>query len=314
MGSPSARNSTDTRPPHRWGWWLRIAILLAWGGLYAHHASDHLLLSLGLVEQRDVASIITGHLRHRYRYDVLDSQGAGIGSVFIEYNFVDSMYESNIVLDLDRIDSLPGLMPIVQSLDSLTGTTIHLEFTARLDDRFRLSNMEASGQIFGIDGSFYATVDRARGLVGMISVPDRGIEHPVNMPSFLAGDGDSAAGIDLAHALPPGLSPGDTFSTEVIAVNPFPPGLDRRTVVYHVVGTEPDPTAPDGPPLNRIEIMDGAVVMGQLTADTRGVVRHTGHASSGLQLALRSAFYNGGKYWPPNEAVTNLDGDDQATE
>lgn len=307
MSDPAGTNGHRRKSKHRRiGWWIRIAVLLTWAGLYGHHASEHLLLSLGLVERRDVSTIIRHHNQYRYRYDLLTASGERVGNLFLEYQFVDTNWESSLVLDLDRIDFVPGIGAILSRLEQLPGDTVHLEFTTFHDDRFRLSRLEAQGDILGIAGSFEGRIDHT-GLVGQLSIPSLGEERDVHLPGFL-DTGDDAAGMDLAHALPPGLVPGDRFRTQVIALDWKPPTFMKRVpVVYRVVERVP---GPDGDELNRIEIVQDGATMGELTANDDGVIYRTRHRSSGLQMQLRSVFHNGGKIWPRDEIPGRGQADD----
>jgi hypothetical protein len=289
------------------GWWLRIALLLTWAGLYGHHASGHLLLSLGLVERRDVSTILHNHQKYRYRYDMVTVTGEQVGNIFLEYQFVDTNWESSMALDLENIDFMPGMGALLSRMGGFGSREVHLEFTSFLDDQFRLSRLEASGHVLGIDGTFSGEIDHT-GLVGTVKIPSLDVVHEVHQPAFI---GSATAGLDLAHALPPGLVVGDRFQTEVIAIDYKPPFLQRRPVVYEVVARLVDP---DGTTLNRVEIMQDGRTMGELTADLDGVVRHTTHLATGLQLHLRAVFHNGGKIWPKDEIITIPSPDDQAAD
>ena len=311
MRDPAGTNGHRRRRRRRLGWWLRIGLLLAWAGLYGHHASEHLLLSLGLVERRDVSTIIKHHNRYRYRYDLLTAEDRRVGNLFLEYQFVDTNWESSMILDLDDVEFMPGIGMLLGRIGELERRDVHIEFTAFHDDRFRLSRLEASGHVLGIDGRFEGHLDHT-GLVGVVEVPSLDLVRDFHQPGLLGG-GMETAGLDVAHALPPGLEPGDRYRTEVIAVDWKPPFLTRRPVDYMVRDRVP---GPDGGELNRIEIVQDGTTMGELTANADGVVYHTTHLASGLQLELRSVFHNGGKIWPRDELAPQGAGtdDDPATD
>lgn len=296
----------DSRVSHRpgrrrWGIAVRWAIVCAWAALYAHHGADHVIRALGLVAERDIASVLDEHLGHRYRYRLLDPAGGNVGDVFLEYRFADGSYLGEVDLRLDRIDRLPGIAPVLGLLPASTGRGIAVTATTHLDDRYRLHALSAEGRVFGIEGRFDATVDRVHGLRGTLVAPERGIRRAVHLPDFFADSDAGAAGLDIAFALPPGLQPGDEFSTQVLGIQPLPPDIVRRRIHYRVAETVPDPRGPDGPPLNRIEIIDAGRAVGDLTADRRGVIRRMRHAGSGLQLRLRSAFSGSERIWPPRD-------------
>jgi len=291
---------TDAAPPTdpaprprrlRVGWWVRAVLLLSWLGFYGYHASDHLLLSLGLLERQDSRSVILSHLDHRYRYAFRDAQGREVGHLFLEYTFIDAHYEVDMLVTFDRSDFIPG-MSLLRSRfgDQLSSDRITIEVTNRLDDRFVMRELEIDGNVFGITGRFRGEM-RPEGLVGEYRIGSR--SDRITLDSF---DQEASAGFDLMIALPPGLEEGDRFRDQVIAIDWKPPFLKRQPVVYEVVGTRTDP---DGLDLHRITLSQNGRKIGEMLADPQGIIRETRHPSTGLTLELTTIFEQGVKVWPP---------------
>ena len=272
---------------------LRIALVVAWLALYGHHASGHLLPSLGFIDAGNIQQLIETHVDYRYRYDVLDQQGDEIGSVHLGYTRMDTDYEISMDLDFERLSFIPGSENLLAQLPG-ENKGVLMNLTTTLNHEYLLSGIHLEGSVADIAGEFTSSIDH-RGLNGTLSIPSMNVSRPINLPDFTQ---TQAAGMSLASGFPPNLKPGDRFSTEVMGLKATPPFVDRKRINYEVR----DQQITGEETLSELVIVDEGVERGAITVDERGVV-HYALTPDGLTMRLRNIWYRGAKTWPPEEVV-----------
>ena len=289
---------TAPAPRRSIGIGIRLALLVSWLGLYGYHAGGHLMVSLGLVEQQDTSSVVLAHLDHRYRYGFFDRRGTEVGFLSLGYQFVDAHYEIEMDLGFDRTDFIPGMNLLLKRFEQHTsGPSLRMSLVNRLDDQFRMRELEGTGNLFGINGTFTGAVTPV-GLVGKLTAPAYDLDREFTLAAF---DEQASAGFDLMIALPDDLEVGDQFQNQVIGVDWKPPFVKRQTVTYLV---EEQTTGSDGLALHRISITQDGRAIGTLFADLDGIIRETAHQGTGLTLRLTTIFKDSVKIWPVDTIET----------
>lgn len=278
---------------------VRIALLLAWLGIYGHHASGHLAIGLGLIERRDLRAVLLAHLDHRYRYEVLVGAEPR-GHLNLSYGQRDTDYDVSLELQLHSLDWLEVMLP-AESLPmlgvrrgGLAASRLQCRFTTVFDFRFQLARIKVEGRALGMDLGFTGDI-ASDGLRGLLVLPQMGIrDHPVLLPQLNAR---RAASLQPALAMPPGLRSGERFLIDSVDPKPGPPWIDISTLEVVVRGRDPGTAT-----LLQVDLRSvRGDTVARLLVDERGAVHRAEEPGGGMSLRLLSIHRQGELQWSRGE-------------
>jgi hypothetical protein len=282
-----------------WGNLIRLAIVVAWLGLFIPHVVRHAAPGLGLGEHDDTGAVIAASLGKEYLYDLTRMTGGRLGSVMLSFDRTEQGFKLETDLRLDDLGKVaPGLALLPQLRDTAS-REVRVLLSELLDEDRRLSSLAASGRAFGMELSAAGRVG-VDGLRGTYTLAD-GAPVPYHLPEIGA---DTGQGSDLALNLPPGLEPGERFTTRLLSPDYARMRLGATTAVFTALQHESVATAAGPLALLKVEMQVDARAVSHLWCDDKGAVYRSRQLDGGLELRLKQIREIGGRIlWPPGEAT-----------
>jgi hypothetical protein len=285
----------------RLGTFIRLVLVFAWLGLFIPHVVHHAAPGLGLSGRGNAAGMFAANLGKEYLYELVRSGTAlPLGSCRLAFLRTEQGFELETELRLDDLGKLaPGLSLLPQLRES-TSREVRLRLSEQLDPRQRLVALTADGRAFGLDLAAEGRIT-ADGLRGTYTLGDGVAATPFHLPEIGA---DAGQGSDLALNLPPGLEPGDQFTTRLLSPDYTRLKLTATTAVFTAQQHETVRTAGGARALLKVEMQVDARVVSHLWCDADGTVYRSRQQDGGLELRLVQIRIAGGEIlWPAVEAT-----------
>lgn len=289
---------------------VRLALVIGWLGLFIPHVIHHAAPGLGLTQRGSPAatsSVLSVNVGREFLYDLTRKNMAGrLGTCRMSFLRVEQGFELETELRIDDLNHLaPGLslLPAFSQMPQIPQEQqtrpIRLQLTELIDAQQRLLSLTANGSAFGMQ----LTVDgivKADGLHGTYTLANDG---PTSFHLPEVGT-DAGQGSDLALNLPPGLVPGDRFTTRLLTPDFAQLKLGATTAVFSAIAEETCATAAGERTLLKVEMHVDTRLMSRLWCDHDGIVYHSQPQNGSLELRLQQIRKVGGDIlWPPESAT-----------
>jgi hypothetical protein len=277
---------------------FRICIVVGWLALFGSHALHYALPDLGLQERHDFAAVMAANLERSFDYRMMQEsrgQARQVGTCRLVFARSEADYTLETMFDLTD----PGLAPAIDALlparAGPRSQRIMLKITETLDDRLRLVAVQADASLHGHRLSAHGAVGGA-GLTGTWEM-DGGAPTPFGP---LAGvTQDTNQGLDAAISLPPGLEPGDRFTSHLVDPDLVHLAAQRKVAVFIARAREEVATLHGTLELLRVDMEVDGHPSSTLWCDRAGTVYRSRQAGSGMQLMLdRTSTTAGTVLWP----------------
>lgn len=278
---------------------VRLAVVIAWLVLFLPHVVKHAAPGLGIGARDNAGEMLAANLGKEYHYDLIRTTGGRLGTTRLSFERTEQGFKLETELRLDDLGKLaPGLALLPQLRDAGT-REVRVLLSQQLDDARKLTALTANGRAFGLDLVASGRVG-PDGLRGTYTFAE-GTATPYHLPEITA---DAGQGNDLALNLPPGLEPGERFTTRLLSPDYAGMRLTATTAVFTALQHESVPT-PAGPlALLKVEMQVDARVMSHLWCDDKGTVYRSRQNDGGMELRLTRINEVGGRIlWPPGLAT-----------
>jgi hypothetical protein len=263
---------------------IRIMLVLGWLALFGSHALHYALPDLGLRERHDFAAMINANLERSFTYLLVGEQAGSashaLGSCTLAFERDDHriLLTTELRLTDHSFDKLVDtLLPSPGNERSDQRLTLSLSET--LDERLQLvavhARANAHGRIISADGRVGAD-----GLSGTISI-DGAATAPFALPEIGA---ETTQGLAIAISLPPGLRPGESFTSRLVNPDLLSLSAHRAVAVYHARARERTRTLHGELDLLRVDLEVDGRPFSSLWCDDHGTVYVS--RQHGAQLAL----------------------------
>jgi hypothetical protein len=179
-------------------------------------------------------------------------------------------------------------------LKDASSRQMYVRFTEVLDNNRRLASLRGSGNMLGLDAEGEGSVSES-GLTGVYTLGE-GTPTPFSLAHITP---EIANGNDLAATLPPGLQPGDRFTSRLISPDISTFSLNSVTAVYSVQPREELMTAGGALLVLRVQMQVDNRDVATLWCDDKGTVFRS-RQQDGMELVLTTIREIGGAIlWPP---------------
>ena len=291
---------------------VRLALVIGWLGLFIPHVIHHAAPGFGLTKRGSPAatsSVLSVNVGREFLFDLTRKNMVGrLGTCRMSFLRVEQGFELETELRIDDLNHLaPGLAllpllsqkPQMPQLQEQQTRTVRLQLTELIDAQQRLLSLTANGSAFGMQLAVEGIV-KTDGLHGTYTLANDG-PIPFHLPEVGA---DAGQGSDLVLNLPPGLVPGDRFSTRLLTPDFAKLKLGATTAVFSAIAEETCATAAGERTLLKVEMHVDARLMSLLWCDHDGIVYRSQPQNGGLELRLQQIRMVGGDIlWPPESAT-----------
>lgn len=278
---------------------IRLAVVVGWLALFVPHIVRHAAPGLGLSARDNAGGVLAANLGKEYLYDLIRSSGGRVGNCRLSFRQLEQGYELETEVRLDDLGKIAPGLGLLPQLREATSREIRLQLTELLDANQRLQSLTASGRALGMELLADGKIG-ADGLRGTYTL-DENPANPYHLPDIGA---DAGQGSDLALNLPPGLEPGDRFTTRLLSPDYTQMRLTARTAVFTAVEHESLSTIAGPRALLKVEMQVDARVVSLLWCDGNGTVYRSRQQDGGMELRLMQIREVGGKIlWPPGAAT-----------
>ncbi len=276
---------------------IRLLIVAAWLALFVRHLVSHVAPGLGLAQGHDIGVVLRANLGHEFIYDLVqESRTASprhIGSSQLSFAREEHGYLLETTLELTDLGQLGALALLIKGAADAP-KRITLRIAQSLDQELRLTSLRASGAMLGTTFSAEGVVNE-HGLDAIWRI-DEGPATPIN---FAGISHDDNQGMDLVISLPPGLKPGDRFTSRLLSPDIANMKIAAKTAVFTASAPEMVPTQAGGLSLLKVDMTVDARAVATLWCDELGTVYRT-RQNSGPTLLLKQVREVGGVIlWPP---------------
>lgn len=278
---------------------VRIAVVIAWLALFIPHVVRHAAPGLGIGARDNLGGMIAANLGKEYRYDLIRATGGRLGTTRLSFERNELGFKLETELWLEDLGKLAPGLALLPRLQEAEARDVRVTLSEQLDEARKLSGLTASGRAFGMElnAEGRVTADGLRGTYTFADSP----ATPYHLPEIGA---DAGQGNDLALNLPPGLEPGDRFTTRLLSPDYTKMKLTATTAVFIAMQHESIPTAAGALALLKVEMQVDARVVSHLWCDTTGTVYRSRQHDGGMELRLTRINEVGGKIlWPPGQAT-----------
>ena len=278
---------------------IRLAVVLAWLALFVPHLVRHAAPGLGLGAPAGAEGMLAANLGKEFLYDLGRSSGERLGTCRLSFQPSEQGFELETELRLDDLGRLAPGLGLLPQLREAGSREIRLQLTEQLDARQRLVSLSANGRALGMEllGEGTIGIDGLRGTYTL----DENPPTPYHLPEIGA---DAGQGSDLALNLPPGLEPGDQFTTRLLSPDYTRMRLSAKNAVFSVLEHQTIPTIAGPRALLKVEMQVDARAMAHLWCDDRGTVYRSRQMDGSMELRLVQIREVGGRIlWPPEVAT-----------
>lgn len=290
--------TTQPTTPARWPAALRLGIVVAWLAVYGSHIADWAGSALGLIPQRDPATVVEAHLNSRYLYTILlHDEPVGTLTSAIGYANEGGVYRQDLLINLDRADVIPGAAALIAQVAD-PSQPVQLELRTTADYLYRLRSLRVAGQIGDLRGLLEGGVDH-KGFRGRGRVPMLSIDRRISFPALGLTESHGAVGL---VALPAGLRPGESFVVSTTSFQAAPPGLIDIESTYRVGQPAVCPLLPERDDLLPVDVLRDGEPLITLWGDQRGVVCAATSATMPLAIRIDAAYREEDENVAPEQA------------
>ena len=275
---------------------IRLLIVTAWLTLFVRHLVTHLAPGFGLDQGHDIGVVLRANLGREFLYDLVQESRSApprhIGRSQLSFAREENGYQLETTLELTDLGQLGALAMLMKSGDG--PKRISLLIVQKLDQDLRLTSMRATGKLLGTSFSAEGVISE-RGLDGNWRIDD-GPATPITIAGISRDDNQ---GMDLVISLPPGLKPGDRFTSRLLSPNIAAMKIEAKIAIFTAVTPEAVITRAGEKPLLKVEMSVDAKTVATLWCDERGTVYRT-RQTNGPTLLLEQVREIGGNIlWPP---------------
>ncbi len=282
-----------------WGNLIRLVVVVGWLALFVPHLVRHVAPGLGLSARDNASGMLAANLGKEYLYDLVRSTGGRLGTCRLSFQQVEQGFELETELRLDDLGKLAPGLGLLPQLREATSREVRLLLSEMLDPSQRLVTLTASGRALGMELVADGRIG-ADGLRGTYTMAENA-PAPYHLPDIGA---DAGQGSDLALNLPPGLEPGERFTTRLLSPDYARMRLSATTAVFTALEHESVSTIAGSRALLKVEMQVEARVMSYLWCDDQGTVYRSRQQDGGMELRLMQIREVGGKIlWPPGAAT-----------
>lgn len=273
---------------------IRLAVVVAWLALLVPHIVRHAAPGLGLSARDNAGGMLAANLGKEYLYDLLRTTGGRLGNCRLSFQQVEQGFELETELRLDDLGKLAPALGLMPQLRETGAREVRVLLNEVLDADQRLLSLTANGRAFGMELLADGTIG-PDGLRGTYTL-DENPPTPYHLPEI---GGDAGQGSDLALNLPPGLQPGDRFTTRLLSPDYVRMRLSATTAVFSVLAHEPVSTIAGPRALMKVERQVDARTVSHLWCDDTGTVYRSRQLDGGMELRLMQIREVGGRIlWP----------------
>jgi hypothetical protein len=272
---------------------IRALILATWLVLFAIHAVHQLAPGLGLGDRQVSREVFAAQLGRTLHYRLVGAGETRMGQLTCAFREESGHFVQDVGLSVDADSPLVAQARLALATLGRDGggngrSAIAGQAEVSYDDRFRPTAVQVHAMAFGIPLSAEFALDH-RGLTGWYVAA--GQRRSVTMPEI---DPASLAGLDLSLAMPPGLAPGDAWTTRTLGASGL--SLSVRPVAHTVTTRETIATAAGPIAALRVTSTTGGTAS-VLWVDDRGTALRV--EAAGLRLELdRVVAADGTRLWP----------------
>ena len=282
------------------GNFIRLALVIAWLALFIPHVVHHVAPGLGLSQRGNAETILSVNLGREFYYDIVrDNTSGRLGTCRMSFMRVEKGFESETELHYSDLNSIaPGIAWLPQMREQSV-RAVRLQLTELLDAQQHLLSLTANGQAFGKELTAEGNI-AADGLHGTYS-----FDHAESVPFHLPEVGqDAGQGSDLAMNLPPGLKPGDRFTTRLLTPDIAHMKLSATTAIFNAIALEKCATVAGERSLLKVDMQVDDRLMSTLWCDEYGVVYRSRQQNGSMEMQLTQIRMIGGDIlWPPESAT-----------
>lgn len=273
---------------------IRLAVVVGWLALFVPHIVRHAAPGLGLSARDNAGGMLAANLGKEYLYDLIRTTGGRLGNCRLSFQQIEQGFELETELRLDDLGKLAPGLGLLPQLREASTREVRVQLNEVLDADQRLLSLSANGRAFGMELLADGTIG-PDGLRGTYTLD----EH-APVPYHLAEIGaDAGQGSDLALNLPPGLQPGDQFTTRLLSPDYARMRLSASTAVFNVLAHEPVSTIAGPRALMKVEMQVDARTVSHLWCDDTGTVYRSRQLDGGMELRLMQIREVGGRIlWP----------------
>ena len=276
---------------------IRLLIVAAWLALFVRHLVTHVAPGFGLARGHDIGAVLRANLNHEFLYDLVQESRTAlprhIGSSQLSFAREENGYLLETSMELTDLGQLGPLALLIKSAADAP-KRITLRIAQTLDQELRLTSLRANGALFGTTFSAEGVVSD-RGLDGSWRI-DEGPATPITFPGISHNDNQ---GMDLVISLPPGLKPGDRFTSRLLSPDIANLRVEAKTAIF--TATAPDMVTTHAGQLSllKVEMTVDARTVASLWCDDRGTVYRTRQANGPTLLLKEVREIGGAILWPP---------------
>jgi hypothetical protein len=275
---------------------IRFIIVAGWASFFIFHIVKHAAPGLGLTERNAFATALAANLGRSYVYNLQRTSTAKlqrIGECTMSFQRNENGFELETIIHLEDVALLAPGISLIPSLSEKSSRQMHVSMTELLDTKHRLVGLKGSGNILGLEATGEGIVTEA-GFTGTYSLND-GAPTAFSRPDIKS---DVSNGNDFAVTLPPGLVPGDRFTSRMVSPDFTSLQLNAVTAIYTVEPHESITTVAGHLSLLRVTMQVDNRTVATLWCDHNGTVFRS-RQQDGMELALTTIREIGGKIlWP----------------
>lgn len=278
---------------------IRLVVVVGWFAVFVPHVVRHAAPGLGLSARDDATGMMAANLGKEYHYDLVRATGGRLGTCRLSFQQIEQGFELETELRLDDLGKLAPGLGLLPQLREAASREVRLQLTQLLDNGQHLTSLAASGRAFGMEIIADGKIG-ADGLRGSYTL-DEHQPTTYHLPEIGA---DAGQGSDLALNLPPGLEPGDRFTTRLLSPDYTRMRLSATTAIFTALEHESLSTLAGPRALLKVEMQADARVVSHLWCDGNGTVYRSRQQDGGMELRLKQINEVGGRIlWPPQAAT-----------
>lgn len=282
------------------GNFIRLALVIAWLALFIPHVVHHVAPGLGLSQRGNAETLLSVNLGREFHYDIVRGNTSGrLGTCRMSFMRVEKGFESETELHFSDLNSIAPGIALLPQMREQSVRAVRLQLTELLDAQQHLLSLTANGLAFGKELTAEGTI-AADGLHGTYS-----FDHAESVPFHLPEVGqDAGHGSDLAMNLPPGLKPGDRFTTRLLTPDIAHMKLSAITAFFNAIALEKCATVAGERSLLKVDMQVDDRLMSTLWCDENGVVYRSRQQNGSMEMQLTQIRMIGGDIlWPPESAT-----------